>query len=191
MAFLDTSRPGSTGFFLFPLDAENPQARIPHDYTKTYSVAPFERLLDPKTFTKLKAGIGSGSLHVVGLWPDPAVLKKFELIVGGEAVLFLTKDGIVAQGRIAHSDRSRQISDAFFGKGSPGTHELLLLLVGVEPLVIPMDKFHEAIGRKTRAPFKTFTTLSPEAIHKIEDRHGSIYAFFESARGAGPASVNL
>lgn len=182
MGFLDLSQPGSTGFFLFPIDMENPQARIPHDYNRNYPIAPFERMLDPKSFARLKASVGAGRLSVVGLWPDPVVMKKYDLIVGGELVLFLTKTHVVASGRIIHKDRSRQISDAFFGKGSPGTHELLILLVDVTPLSLTIDQFFQAIGRKTRAPIKAFTTLSPEAIAKIEDRHGSIFAFLENAQ---------
>lgn len=183
MGFLDLTVPGSTGFFVFPVDQENPQSRIPHDFTKNYPLAPFETLLDPKTYLKLKNSVGSGKLSVVGLWPDPAVVKKFELCVGAETVLFLTKTHLAASARIAYSMRSRRISDAFFGKGSPGTHELLLLLVDVVPLTMTLDRFYQSMGRKTRAPFKGFTTLSPQSIQKIEETHGSVFSFLELAKG--------
>lgn len=184
MAFIEVNRGGTTGFFLFPVDTENPQSRIPHDYTRSYPLAAFERLVDARTFTQLKARVGAGRLSVVGLWPDPAVLKKFELIANGETCFFLNKDSLLASGTIIHSDRSRQLSDALFGKGSPGTHELLILLANVEPLGMPLQQFYAAIGRKSKAPMKAFSPLSPEAIASIEERYGSIFGFLEAAKVA-------
>ncbi|MFN0207501.1 MAG: hypothetical protein ACKVS6_14440 [Planctomycetota bacterium] len=182
MGFIETTRPGSTGFFLFPVDTENPQSRIPHDYTRSYSLAPFERTVDARTFAQLKQRVGSGKLSVVGLWPDEAVVKKYDFIVGGETCFFLNKQQLLAHGTIVHADRSRQLSDALFGKGSPGTHELLVLLAGVEPLNMPLDKFYAAIGRKSKASIKAFTTLSSEAVQNIADRYGSIFSFIEAAK---------
>lgn len=183
MAFLDMSRPGSTGFFIFPIDTENPQSRIPHDYTRRYPLAPFERVTDARTFARLKAGVGAGSMAVVGLWPDEAVVKKYELIVGSETVFFINKTHLVAAATILHAERDRRLSDMLFGKGSPGTHELLLLLVDVRKLNMPLDRFYAALGRKTKAAFKHFTAVSPEAIKKMEENHGSVFSFLETAAG--------
>jgi hypothetical protein len=182
VAFVQVTKPGSTGFFVFPLDEENLQARIPHDWSRAYPLAAFERVTDPRTFSQLKNRVGSGRLSIVGLWPDEAAVKKWELIVGGETCFFVTKSSLVAAGTIIHSERSRSLAEQLFGKGSPGTHECLVLLAGVEPLAMPLDRFTEALGRKSRAPFKTFTTLSLESIHRMEERYGSVFGFLEAAK---------
>jgi len=181
MAFIQVNQPSGTGFFVFPIDEENVTARIPHDFTRAYPLAPFERIVSPKTFASLKQRVGSGALAVVGLWPDEAVTKKWELIVGGETCLFMRKTGLVGAGTVIHSERNRTLSEALFGKGGAGTHELLILLAGVTSLSMPLDAFYGAIGRKSRAPFKGFTTLSTENIARIEEKYGSIFGFMEAA----------
>jgi hypothetical protein len=188
VAFVQVTKPGSTGFFVFPVDEESPGARIPHDYTRVYPLTPFERATDPRTFASLKTRVGSGPLTVVGLWPDEAVVKKWELIVGGETCFFVNRAGLAAAGTIIHSDRSRQLAEQLFGKGSPGTHELLILLAGLTRMALPLDAFFAAIGRKVRAPFKGFTTVSPEQLAKIDEKYGSVYAFLEAAKAKAQAS---
>ena len=183
MAFVQVTKPGSTGFFVFPLDEENLQAKIPHDWTRTYPLPAFEQITDPRTYNQLKSRVGSGPLTVVGLWPDEAVVKKWELIVGGETCFFVTKTGLVAAGTIIHSERSRALAEQLFGKGSPGTHECLVLLAGMEALAMPLERFLESLGRKSRAPFKGFTTISLDNIKSLEDRHGSVFGFLEAAKG--------
>lgn len=183
MGFVQVTKPGSTGFFVFPIDEENPAARIPHDWTRAYPLAPFERATDPKTFAQLRQRVGAGPLTVVGLWPEPAAVKKWELIVGGETCFFVTKEALVASATVIHSDRSRQLAEQLFGKGSPGTHECLILLAGLERLSMPFGDFTAALGRKTKAPFKGFTTLSLESVQKLEERYGSIFSFLEAAKG--------
>ena len=189
MAFLHVKQPSGTGFFVFPVDEENVQSRVPHDFTRTYSLASLESLIDLKTISQLKTRLGSGRLSVVGLWPDDDVTKKWQLIIGGETCLFVTRTALVASGTVIYSKRSRQLADAVFGKGAQGMYELLILLVGVEPFQFTLQQFYEAIGRKSRSPYKTFTTLSTQNIHKIEERFGSIYSFFEAAR-ARPQPAN-
>ncbi len=182
MAFINVPQPTGTGFFVFPLDAENLQAKVPHDWTRTYPLAPFERGVDPKTWAQLKQRVGGGRLSVVGLWPDDAVTKKWDLIVGGETCFFCDRGGLVAAGTIVHNDRNRTLAEAVFGKGSPGTHELLVLLVDVEPLAMSLERFFDAIGRKSRAPFRTFTNLTKEHLVRIEERFGSVFGFLEAAK---------
>lgn len=182
MAFLHVTKPGSTGFFVFAVDAESPGARIPHDWTRAYSLAPFERATSPKTFAALKARVGAGPLTVVGLWPDPGVTAKWELIVGGETCFFVDKESLLASGTIVHAERSRQLAEQLFGKGSPGAHELLVLLAGLTRLRMPLAAFAAALGRKSRAPFKGFTTVRSEQIQSIEGKFGSVFAFLEAAK---------
>jgi hypothetical protein len=176
------NKPGSTGFFLFPIDEENPGARIPHDPTRAYPLANFANFTDPRTFAQLKTRVGAGALAIVGLWPEEGVVKKFEMIVGGETCLFVKKSGLVAAGTIIHSERSRQLAEQFFGRGPAGTHECLILLAGVEQLAMPIDSLYQALGRKVRTPFKGFTTMSAEQIRKIEEKFGSFFGFLEAAK---------
>lgn len=189
MGFLHVTQPSGTGFFVFPIDEENVQSKVPHDFTIHYPLSALEPHVDLRTMTRLKTRVGSSPLSVVGLWPDDAVSKKFDMIIGGENLLFVSKTSLVAGGTVIYSKRSRPLAEALFGKGAQSMNELLIMLVGVQPFAYTIPQFYEAIGRKTKAPFKAFTTLSTQNIQHIEQKYGSIYSFFEDAkpREAAPA----
>src|SRR5262245_11764241 len=162
MAFLHVPQPSGTGFFVFPTDPENIQARAAHDFTRVYPVPAFERHVDPRTSERLKTRVGGGRLAIVGLWPEDAILKKWELIVGGETVFFLTKDSLAAHGTIVLAERSRSLAEQLFGRGAGGGHELLTFLVDVSPLQRTLAQFNEALGRKGGQSFRGFTTVSTD-----------------------------
>jgi hypothetical protein len=157
-------------------------SRVPHDYTKNYPLALLEPHLDQRTMARLKTRVGSSPLSVVGLWPDDAVSKKYDMIIGGENLLFVSKTHLVAGGTVIYSKRSRPLAEALYGKGAQSMNELLVFLVGVQPFGYTLAQFYDAIGRKTKAPFKAFTTLSTPNIQHIEQKFGSIYSFFEEAK---------
>lgn len=181
MAFLHVNQPSGTGFFVFPTDEENVQSRAPSDFTRIYPVAALAPHLDPRTFERLKTRVGSGRLSIVGLWPEDTTVKKWEMIVGGETVFFLTKTALVGAGTIVLAERMRPLAEQLFGRGASGGHELLVFLVDVNPLSYPLPQFNEALGRKPGSAFRGFTTVSKEQIRKIEDRFGSVYGFLDAA----------
>ncbi len=182
MAFLHVNQPSGTGFFVFPLDEENIQLKVAHDFGRHYPLSAVEPHVDARTYARLKTRVGSSPLSVVGLWPDDAVTKKWDMIIGGENCLFVSKTALVGGGTIIYATRSRPLAEALFGKGGASMNELLILLVGVQPFGYTLKQFYEAIGRKSKAPYKAFTMLSAQQIHHIEERYGSIYSFFEDAR---------
>jgi len=182
MAFLHVNQPSGTGFFVFPIDDENVQSKVPHDYARHYPLSVLEPHVDQRTMTRLKTRVGSSPLSVVGLWPDDAVAKKFDMIIGGENLLFVSKTHLVAGGTVIYSKRSRPLAEALFGKGAQSMNELLVFLVGVQPFAYTLAQFYDAIGRKTKAPYKAFTTLATQNIQHIEQKFGSIYSFFEEAK---------
>lgn len=189
MAFLHVNQPSGTGFFVFPIDDDNVQSKVPHDFTRHYPLALLEPHVDQRTMARLKARVGSSPLSVVGLWPDDAVSKKYDMIIGGENLLFLSKTHLVAGGTVIFSRRSRPLAEALFGKGAQSMNELLIFLVGVQPFAYTLQQFYDAIGRKTKAPYKAFTTLSTQNIQHIEAKYGSIYSFFEEAKPREAASA--
>ena len=181
MAFVHANRPSGTGFFVFPMDEQNLQSNIPHDFARPYTLADVQGALSPKAFELLRSRVGSGSLHLIGLWPDDAVVKKFEVIAGGETIFFVTKSMLVGVGTIIHAERSRELAAAVFGRSYAG-NELLIFMVEPQELALPLAKFNEALGRKGSSTFRSFSTLSTAQIRNIEESHGSFYAFLESAK---------
>ena len=182
MAFLHVNKPAGTGFFVFPIDPESIQSKTAHDFARVLPLPSVERLLSPQTIAILRPRLGaSGRLAIVGLVPEESVTKKWELIDGGETVFFVSKAGLLGVGTTVHAEKSRTLAEQVFGRGT-GIHELLVFLVDVTPTSLPLAKFNEAIGRRASSPFKGFTTLSREQIHKIDERYGSFYGFLEAVK---------
>ena len=189
MAIVHMSGPSGSGFFVFPLDGSTPASRAAQDLTRVVVLPAIEPLLSAATANLLRPRVGTSRLQIVGLAPEEAVEKKWDLVVGGETVLFVEERRIVAYATIIHAERSHAIAERVFGMTAAG-RELLLFLVEVTPCDYDLARFNRAAGRAERSGFRSFTTLPAAAVRRLEDNFGSIWSFLESAatRPAPPAA---
>ena len=183
MAFLHVNKPGGADFYVFPTDPDSVQGKTAQEFLRVVTLASIERALAPRTVSQLKTRVGQGRMSVVGLWPEDAALKKWEKIIGGETIFFVTKTQLVGSAVIVHSERSRTLAEQLFGRGA-GLCELLILLVDATPLAMPLAKFNEALGRKGGSSFKNLASLSAEQVRRMEEQYGSVYGFIEAAKPA-------
>jgi len=183
MAFLHVNKPSGADFYVFPTDPDSVQGKTAQEFLRVHTLASIERALAPRTVTQLKARVGQGKMSVVGLWPEDAAIKKWEKVIGGETIFFVTKTQLVGTAVIVHSERSRTLAEQLFGRGA-GLCELLIFLVDATPLAMPLSKFNEALGRKGSSSFKGLASLSAEQVRRMEEQYGSVYGFIEAAKPA-------